>query len=181
LWLPTENRYFFGINSALELYATNAPDIQEIPPIRATHIFEAVFPQALLLATPGELISLVEAVDENARFYVLSVHRRGNASRIHTIRKIWIERFGLTIARQQAYLQDGRLESDITYSNGIRADGFSLPDKIHIDRPLDDYSLDIVFKKWSVNPKLPEDAFTMLPPPKAQIIYLEKKGRSKAS
>ena len=44
VWIPSENRYFIGKNSARQLFAEGAPDIPEIPPIRATHILEAVFP-----------------------------------------------------------------------------------------------------------------------------------------
>ena len=180
VWIPLDNRYFTGRNSAGELYAEDAPDVPDIPPIRATHIFEAIFPQSIPLDAPDELVSLWEASDEDTRYYILATYSKGETNRIHIIRKIWIERFGLTVARQQVYQDDGQVVSEIKYSNAIRVNGLPLPDKIHIDRPLDDYSLDIGFKKWSINPELRDNAFTMPPPPKAQIINLKEKGRSKA-
>jgi hypothetical protein len=181
VWIPSENRYFIGKNSARQLFAEGAPDIPEIPPIRATHILEAVFPGSMPIGAPEELVSMEEAADADTRYYILAAYKRGESNRIRIIRKIWVERFELTIARQQIYQANGQIVSDIAYSNGIRVNGFLLPDYIHIDRPLDDYSLDIGFKKWSLNPELRENAFIMPPPPKAQIIYLKEKGRSEAS
>ena len=55
-----------------------------------------------------------EESDPGAKYYVLSVYREGATKRIHTVRKIWIERSSLSIARQQVYLDEGQLVSDIT-------------------------------------------------------------------
>ncbi len=177
VWMPRDNRYLIGKNSAKRLFYSSSSGTTEIT-FRAAHIFEAIFPQSILLDTPGYFVSMEEAADEKARYYILAFYREGTAARIHTVRKIWIERSGLTIARQQVYQESGQIIGDIVYSNGIRMNGFSLPDSIHIDRPLDAYSLDIEFKSWRINPNLPDNAFVLTPPSGAQIIHLEEKEES---
>jgi len=47
-----------------------------------------------------------------------------------------------------------------------------LPLKMHIDRPLDGYALDMEFKNWRINPDLADNAFILTPPEGAQIIHL---------
>jgi len=70
--------------------------------------------------------------------------------------------------------------SDIIYSNEVRIDNYDLPLRIHIDRPMDGYILDLTFKNWSLNPDLPGDAFKLAPPPGAETIRLREKGETGA-
>ena len=96
---------------------------------------------------------------------------------MRTVRKIWIERSGLTIARQQVFGDQDEVVSDIRYYfDEVRKEGLSLPGRIHIDRPLDKYTLDLTFTDWKVNsPDFPEDAFKLPPPPpNAEIIHLKE-------
>jgi hypothetical protein len=124
---------------------------------------------------------MVEQSDSQAKYYELTVCREGIAPRVYVVRRIWIERVGLTIARQQAFTDEGQIASDIVYSDETRVEGFSFPQRIRIERPLDAYSLDVEFKNWRINPDLPDDAFILRPPPGAQIIHLKERGRSDAS
>jgi hypothetical protein len=171
VWIPSENKFFVGKNSAKELVfraSGNNPDFTI--PIRGTHIFEAILPQSILPNTPEIRVALEEDKDDSRRFYILSFYREGTPPRIHVLRKLWIERTGLTIARQQVYFEDGKIESDIAYSNQSQQDGFPMPLKIHIDRPQDGYALDMEFGSWKVNSDLPDSAFILNPPPEAQIV-----------
>jgi hypothetical protein len=186
VWVPRENKYYTGKNSAKELVAEDLPDSPGFT-LRATHIFEAIIPHGLLPGAPGMLVEAEEDPGADAAYYVLSVFKEdagvteGAARRIHAIRKIWIERSGLTIARQRVYQEEGRVVSDITYSEVTQVGGFALPLKIRIDRPLDGYTLDMEFRTWRVNPDLPDSAFILPPPAGAQVVPFKEKGRSAVS
>ena len=176
------HRFYEASNSAKELYGIDPSTSKEfqVPPIRGPHIFEAIFPQGIVLDAPGALLDVIEETDAQASYYVLSMHREdksqnGMPHRIHTLRKIYIERSGLTIARQKVFDEEGRIVSDITYSDEIRIEEFSLPRQIHIDRPQDGYTLDLKIRKWSINPDLPDEAFMLSPGPEDQIIPLTVK------
>jgi hypothetical protein len=178
-WIPSENKFYKGKNDAKEFVAEDSPGKPGFTiPIRAAHIFEAVFPQGMNLNSPGTWVSMEEAAGPQSRYYVLTILRTGTAPRIHIIRKTWIERIGLTIARQQTYTGEGRIVSDVDYSNYAQFDGFPLPQKVHIDRPIDGYSLNMEFKSWRVNPSDLENGFALSPPQGAHIIPLREKGKS---
>jgi outer membrane lipoprotein-sorting protein len=176
IWIGRGNKLYNGKNSARELVVDATPDSPAVAiPIRGTHIFEAIFPQSIKIDAPGFRYSLEEQADSAAKYYVLTSYRDGSGQRISTTRKIWIERSSLTISRQQIYLDDGQLESDIAYSDMALIDGLYMPHKIHIDRPLDGYALDMEFKSWRINPVLPDNAFVLTPHAGAQIIPLMEK------
>ena len=78
----------------------------------------------------------------------------------------------MTISREQSYVDDGEIASIIRYSNYIRKDDVFLPLSIDIDRPMEGYTLSMEFRDWKVDPKLPEEAFVLVPPPGAQHVYL---------
>ena len=179
-WIPRENKFFTGINSAKVLVAEDLPDAPDLT-IRATHIFEAILPRSIALDAEGIRIAPEEAGDAEAKYYVLSVYRESAGPLMLPVRKVWIERSRLTVSRQQVYGDEGRMVSDITYAQGPPVDGFALPVKIRMDRPLDGYTLDLEFKTWRVNPDLPDKAFVLEPPPGAQIVPLKEKERSAAS
>jgi len=176
VWYPRKNEFYEGKNSAKELVVDDASGSREFTvPIRGSHIFEALFPQSVSLDSQGVWVSLEEQRDDRASYYVLTFSREGIRPRSHTIREIWIERLGLTIARQQVFADNGQVVSSITYSNQVMTDGFPMPLNIHIDRPIDGYTLDLEFKSWRINPDLPAEAFQLQPPPNAKIVPLREK------
>jgi hypothetical protein len=182
VWYPRDNTLYLGKNSAKELFLEASARSKGFRiPIRGAHIFQAIFPQSVQIDEPGIRFSIEEQADTRTKYYVLTVLREGVNPRIYVVRRIWIERVGLTIARQQVFTDEGEIASDIVYSNETSVDGFSLPQRIRIDRPLDAYSLDVEFKNWRINPDLPNEAFIMAQHPGAQIIHLQERGRSNAS
>ena len=178
VWYPSENKLYEGKNSARELIIDDSLGTKDFTaiPIRGPHIFEAIFPQNIVLDAPGSWVDVEELTDEQTSYYVLSVLKEGQRPRIHTIRKIWIERAGMTIARQQIFEEDQAV-SDISYSYEARKEGFSLPVRIKIVRPVDKYTLDLTFAGWKINPDLPDDAFKLPTtlPPDVQVIHLKDK------
>ena len=124
---------------------------------------------------PDFCIPWKKTTDPEAKYYVLSVYRESATKRIHAVRKLWIERSSLSIARQQVYLDEGQMVSDIVYSNETEVDGLKLPLRIHIDRPLDGYALNLEFKSWRIDPDLPDNAFSLKLPEGVQIIHLIEK------
>lgn len=178
VWYPRENKYYQGSNSARELLVEDSGSSREFSiPIRGAHIFEAIFPQSIDLDSPGLRISMEEQSDAVARHYVLTVFQEAAGPRMNVVRRIWVERVGLTIARQQVFQEDGKVVSDITYSTPTTWDGFLLPLRIHVDRKLDGYVLDLKFKNWRVNPTLSEKSFELPPPPGAETVRLIDKRR----
>jgi hypothetical protein len=173
IYYRRKNAVYVGKNSAKNLAVEDPESSGRFSiPIRGGHIYEAIFPQSIQMDAPGFLYSLEEEADAQARYYVLSVYRESDTKRIHTVRKLWIERSSLSIARQQVYLDDGRLVSDISYSNETEVGGFKLPLHMHIDRPLDGYMLNLEFKSWRIDPDLPDNAFSLKLPDGVQIIPL---------
>jgi len=171
-WIPSKNKFYVGNDSAKEL---RSEDLPEGIPIRAAHIFESIIPQSIDADAPGIRLSLEEARDASAKYYVLAVYRDTGGVRIQTVRRIWIERSELAIARQQIFQEDGQIVSDIQYSGMERINDVFLPLKIHMDRPLDGYALNMEFKSksWRANLELPDSAFIQTPPGGAQIIHLK--------
>ena len=176
IYYRRENALYVGKNSAKNLITENGENSSGFAvPIRGGHIFEAIIPQSIQIDAPGFLYSKEEESDSGAKYYVLSVYREGAQKRIHTVRKIWIERSSLSVARQQVFLEEGQLVSDIVYSDETEVDGLKLPRRIHIDRPLDGYALNLEFKSWRIDPDLQDNAFSLKLPEGVQVIHLIEK------
>jgi len=177
VWFPRENTLYKGLNSSKELVADDPSGTKEFSvPIRGSHIFEAIFPQSIALDSPGIWVSRDEEKDERTSYYVLTFAREGTRPRAHTVRKIWIERTRLTIARQQVFGDEGEIVSDITYAEPVQVGDFSMPQQIHIDRPVDGYTLDLNFRNWRINPELDAEAFQLQAPPGAKVVTLRDRG-----
>lgn len=179
LWYVRDRKFFIGKNSARELEIEG--ETQNIPfALRPLHIYEAILPQAVPVDQPDIRVSMKEAQDTQAKYYVLSVFKQIASPWIQTIREIWIERSNLALARQIDYEDDGRVVSRIFYQRMTSQYGVPLPLSMRIERPVDGYAIDMEFKNWRVDPSLPADAFVLTPPAGAQVITLKEKQRSGA-
>lgn len=169
VWVHGRHKFYIGKNSYEELISDDLEEDTEIP-IRAGHIFEAVFPKTIPLEDPDLSYSKIEEEDAHAKYYVVRVSRIGTSRQILPLREFTIERAGLTISRQRIFNEDGQVVSDITYSDTVPIDKYMLPRKINIERPLDGYTLDLEFKDWVVNPDLKDDTFRLEPVEGVQVI-----------
>jgi outer membrane lipoprotein-sorting protein len=165
--LPTKNKFLVG---EVGVERNSAKPLENLRP---QHLFDALLWPEIV---KGEAVLFEEFNDENARFYVLTVLRGGYTTEIR--RKIWFDRADLGIARIQNYGPKGALLSDAHYSDWQPAGdptgtaGAAYPRAIRIDRPHDDYRIDLQIIKLAFNEDLPADRFQLTQPPNSELVHV---------
>lgn len=171
--IPPKNKFLVGPVSL------NRQSAKPIENLRPQHLVDAIlWPEV----RKEEVVLPEEFNDEAARYYVLTVLRGGYQSEI--LRKIWFDRADLHVARLQSYGPKGALLSDVRYANWQPLDepGAALqeyPRSIRIDRPRDEYRLDMTVTKVSLNESLAADRFALEAPPSAEVVQLADSAEDK--
>jgi outer membrane lipoprotein-sorting protein len=161
--LPTKNKFLVG---DVGVERNSAKPLENLRP---QHLFDAlIWPEIV----KGEAVLFEEFNDENARYYVLTVLRGGYTKEI--TRKIWFDRADLKVVRLQYYGPKGVLLSDIHYGDwqpaGDPAGTSSYPRAIRVDRPHDDYKIDLQIAKLALNEDLPAERFQLAQPPNSELV-----------
>jgi hypothetical protein len=172
VWIPSKNKFLVGQVAAER--ASNKP----IENLRPQHLMDALLWPEI---RKEETVLFEEFNDETARYYVLTVLRGGYRTEI--LRKIWFDRTNLQVARLQGYGPKGVLLSDVHLSDWepLAADQehsapapaggvISFPRVIRIDRPHDDYQLDLQIAKVTVNADIPPDRFKLEQPAGSELV-----------
>jgi outer membrane lipoprotein-sorting protein len=191
VYIPAKNQFLVG--SVAVGRASNKP----IENLRPQHLIEALLWSDV---RKEEAVLFEEYNDDAARYYILTVLRGGYQSEI--LRKIWFDRSDLHIARLQGYGPKGLLLSDIRYSDwqpispapAAGASSASVPVQtttsnngasnafprtIRIDRPHDEYRLDLAVDKVSLNDAIDPTRFKLDPPQGAEIAHVDDAGEAK--
>jgi hypothetical protein len=181
--IPSKNKFLIG-SVALER-ASSKP----IENLRPQHLLDALLWPEIV---KQEAVLFEEFNDESARFYVLTVLRGGYQTEI--LRKIWFDRADLNVARLQSYGPRGILISDTRFSNWQPVNASStapsggaaseaateqFPRAIRIERPHDDYRLELQVTKVAVNEEIPADRFKLEQPAGAEVIHVGENGGEK--
>jgi outer membrane lipoprotein-sorting protein len=174
VWYPRENKFFTGRNDVREFEVEGQPGFTARP----IHLFEAILPRSVAPGASDERIAMAEEQDASAKYYVLSLYHETGGPRIIPVRRLWIDRSNLAVARMETFSEDGAKTSIIDYSGFVETEGLILPLSVRIERPVDKYMLSMQFKAWRVNPDLPDTAFVLMPPEGAQRVILKERGRS---
>jgi hypothetical protein len=136
-----------------------------------------------------EVVLFEEFNDERARYYVLTVVRGGY--RTEVLRKIWFDRADLQVARLEEFGPKGILLSDVRYSDwepvtsdqehlsGTPSGITSFPRVIRIDRPHDDYRLDLQMTKLQLNEAIPVDRFKLEQPAGSELVRIAEDATEK--
>jgi hypothetical protein len=175
--IPSKNKFLVGRVAAERM--SNKP----IENLRPQHLLDALLWPEIRKEEP---VVSEEFNDESARYYVLTVLR--GVYRAEIVRKVWFDRAGLQIVRLQSYGPKGALLSDVRLSDwqplsaepGAAApatpsvpDGVSaFPRAIRIDRPHDDYRLDLQISKVAINQDIPPDRFTLDQPAGSELLQV---------
>jgi len=171
VWLPTKNKFMIG-----DVAVERSSD-KPLENLRPQHLLEAfLWPQI----RKEEAVLLEEFNDENTRYYVLTVLRGGYTKEIFC--KIWFDRSDLNIVRMESFGPKGVLLSDVHYSDWqqlvdisgrapVAANGVqTFPRVIRIDRPHDDYRLDLQVTKVELNVDLTADRFQLPQPANSELV-----------
>ena len=181
--IPPKNKFLVG-SVALER-ASSKP----IENLRPQHLLDALLWPEI---RKEEALLFEEFNDESARYYVLTVLRGGYRTEI--LRKIWFDRSDLQVARLQSFGPRGILLSDTHFSNwqpvnapttppgapaspSTAAEQF--PRAIRIERPHDDYRLDLQITKITLNEDLPLERFKLEQPAGSELIRVGETAEDK--
>ena len=104
-------------------------------------------------------------------YVVQIIERDGNMWRLE--RKITFARTDLMPHRQMIYDRNGAIATEAVYENFADFGGVNFPAKITINRPKEEYSIQITIEKLEVNKPLTEDQFVLAQPPGAQLKVLK--------
>jgi len=169
--IPPKNKFLTG-QVAMERQS-NKP----IENLRPQHLVDAVlWPEV----RKEEVVLIEEYNDENARYYVLTVLRGGYKSEI--LRKVWFDRADLHMVRLQSYGPKGALLSDVRYANWqpiVAGGADEYPMSVRIDRPRDEYRLDLTISKIALNEALEADRFKLEAPAGAEVVKVGENSEEK--
>lgn len=169
--IPSKNKFLVGE------VAAERNSKKPIENLRPQHLLDALLWTEI---RKQESVLFEEFNDEKGRYYVLTVLRGGYRTEI--LRKIWFDRANLEITRLQYFGPKGVLLSDEHYAdwepveaaagttgnNAPRVDEF--PRSIVIERPHDDYRLELQVSKLALNTEIPTDRFTLEQPPGSELV-----------
>src|SRR6266851_4512766 len=170
--IPSKNKFLVG--PVAQERASSKP----IENLRPQHLVDALlWPEV----RKEESVTLREYNDENSRYYVLTVLRGGY--QVEVLREIWFDRADLLVSRLQTFGPKGLLLSDVQLAKWEPIDNAagqsavapvpgtaSFPRAIRIDRPHDDYKLDLQITKISLNDAIPVERFKLEQPAGAELV-----------
>jgi len=166
--IPLKNQFVVG--SASEPLVTKTA----LANLRPQHLLDGMFVDIRpYLKNPQVKTLMEESVQGRRSYYVFSFIDISGAY-AELLEKLWIDRTDMQISRKELFGKDGRVETEVEYSN-YQADGENLfPHTIMIQRPVEEYTLKMAFQKATLNQKLSEDAFNLPRPEGSDLVQAKR-------
>ena len=153
--IPQKKRFLVG-NAASETSKNR------VDRVRPQHILEA-----LLIDPPreNEKHQFLENVLEGRHSYqIIHLLTNGAGGKLNLSRKLWFDRAGSEIVRQQVFDAKADLVTDVYYSEWALEKSLPFPGTIFLSRPKDGYELKVRITKAGLNETIPERGFELEPP-----------------
>jgi outer membrane lipoprotein-sorting protein len=167
--IPVKNQWTEG--DATAPVKSDSP----IASLRPQHFLDGLFVDITpYLENRQVKYSFSEQVEGRRSFYVFTfIDVSSDGKEVRTLEKLWIDRNAdLEVTRKQIYGQDGRIETDVEYSNYQKEGNVRFPQLVVIQRPIEDYTLKLTFQKTNINEKLPENVFVLQRPEGAEFVQI---------
>ncbi|MGA7909207.1 MAG: hypothetical protein WCA16_17510 [Candidatus Sulfotelmatobacter sp.] len=182
LWIPPKNRFVLGRNDV----STPGTD-QPMENIRPKDIYEALLippidPQSELAVVERSYEILHDAKGHpilQDDYELMVIRKKGDSEGILS-RKIVFSRTDLLPHREYIYDEQGNLETDARYASYKDYDGVSYPSRIEIFRPQEEYDIKMNVLKLEINKPLRDEQFTLVQPPGAEVVHLDRPQSSAA-
>jgi hypothetical protein len=169
--IPVKNQFAVGdVDAPLN---SKSP----IANLRPQHLLDALFVDIdpYMEKTPQQVKFLFnEQIEGRRSFYVFTfIDVAADGREVQTLEKIWLDRNDdFQVSRKQIFRPDGRIETDVEYSNYHSQGGMQFPELVVIQRPIEDYTLKIAFQKTALNDKLPDNTFNLERPEGSELVQV---------
>jgi outer membrane lipoprotein-sorting protein len=172
IYIPSKKKFLVG-PANLERTAKNP-----IENLRPQHLLDALLWPPI---TPREPVIFEEWNQALERYYVLSVLRSGSGASVGSpawelARKVWFDRADLAIVRLQSYGPAGRLMTDVKYSDWQPSGDVKYPRDIQLQRPHDDYQVEVKILKLTLNETISADRFNLPQPLGTDLVTVSETG-----
>jgi outer membrane lipoprotein-sorting protein len=172
IYIPSKKKFLVG-PANLERSAKNP-----IENLRPQHLLDALL---WPLITPREPVIFEEWNQALERYYVLSVLRSGSGASAGSPAwelacKVWFDRSDLAIVRLQSYGPAGRLMTDVKYSDWQPSGDVKYPRDIQLQRPHDDYQVEVKILKLTLNETISADRFNLPQPLGTDLVTVSETG-----
>jgi hypothetical protein len=174
--IPSKNKFLVGP------VAVDRSSSKPIENLRPQHLLDVLLWPEI---RKEESTTLREFNDENARYYVLTVLRGGY--QLEVLREVWFDRADLHVARIETFGPKGVLVSDVHLADWLPLETpagpsetvNSFPRAIRLERPHDDYKLDLQVTKVSLNEEIPAERFKLEQPAGTELVRVGEGTESK--
>ncbi len=182
--IPSKNKFLVGP------VAVERNSAKPIENLRPQHLLDALLWPEI---RKEEAVTLKEFNDEKGRYYVLTVLRGGY--QVEVLREIWFDRANLQVVRMQTFGPKGSLVSDVSFADWEPLDSAagqntatptppavgvsSFPRTIRIERPHDDYKLEMQVTKVTLNEEIPAERFKLEQPAGAELVHVGEAAENK--
>lgn len=175
IFIPSKNQFVVG-PANLE-----RPSLKPIENLRPQHLVDAIFWRPIEQGMP---VLVEETTLGPQNFYIMTVVRVAANDRTNdgvasltdwTIaRKIWFDRSDLDLARIDTFDTGGKAVSLARYSGWDTFGSVRYPRKIVLNRPLNDYELEIAVNRLTANEPLAPDRFELPQPPGTELVRVSE-------
>lgn len=163
--IPWENKFFVG--------EEDVPTKHKNPilNLKPQHIVKAMFVDITPYLNNQSVASTIEeAVVGRRRFYVFSFIDV-SVQPAQLLEKLWIDRTSeFRVTRKQLFGTEGRVETDVEFSEFKTMNDVEFPQGIVIQRPVEDYTIKMIFQKTTINAELAAGVFTLEQPEGAELV-----------
>jgi outer membrane lipoprotein-sorting protein len=177
LSIPPKNKFIVGSNDV------KTPSKEPLENLRPNHIMDSLLLRAV---DPKDEIAVLENEEEQIRdpkskktvyqpAYVVTVIHRDAEGHWALSRKILFSRTDLTPRKQTIYDKTGQIATIATYENFTNYNGVMFPNIIQIQRPQEEYSIQLGVVKIRLNEPLKDDQFQLAQPAGSQLQNLDTK------
>lgn len=169
IWVPRENKYLTGKTSV------RLEDKDPLYSVRPDHLLQGILVEPVPVGDPGYRFFVEQDQDGSRKYYVVGVvDLRPASGALCLVRKIWVDRSNLRLARQR-YYDCGEPVSLIEYSLPTEVEGGLISRGISVERIPEAYRLRLELGEDAVrfNQTLKENAFHIPKPPGAEVVTVE--------
>jgi len=138
--------------------------------LRPSHILDALFVDGeKYMNSPDVLTSRREQTEGIRSYYLIDFIRKDGTA----IQELWYDRTEKQVTRKIEYAEDGRPEADVKYSNYTTVNSIAFPKVIQINRPIEQYTLEMNISEMIFNEAIPAEKFLLDKPASANDLDMK--------